>query len=116
MAAGTVSAGSLAAQIPEKKKVVTYLFKQVFYWKSWANRMQGVQLVASNARASVKEIGVRRASWRGMKYLSTAGWGVLRRFLKALVLPYAIAAGLSVVAMVVGGLCVVIAFGIWVVG
>ena len=116
VAAGTVSAGSLAAQIPEKKKVVSYLFKQVFYWKSWVGRVASVRLVASNARGMVREIGVRRASWRGVRYVSVVGWGAFRRFLKALVLPYAIAGGLSVVAMFVGGLCMLIAFGIWVFG
>lgn len=114
MTAGAISAGSLATRIPKKKKVFSYLFKQIFYRKSWANRLSTGRIKIARAKASIKEVGVVRSAGMGARVLVVAGWGALKSFTKALLLPYAIAAGVSASAMVIGGFCMLIAAALWV--
>ena len=85
-ATGAVTVGSLATQVPKKKTVLVYLFKQLFYWKSWSGRFNNARVLASNATSSVKEIGFWRTTGRGIRYLGVAGWTTLKGFIKSLLI------------------------------
>ena len=111
---GAISMGSLATQIPEKKKIVSYLFKQVFYWRRWHNRLSNARLVASRATMRVKEAGLWNTTKKGVRKLAVSGWIFFIGFIKNLLLPYAIAAGIAVIMIFSGGLCIMIAFGVWI--
>ena len=112
-AGATATASSIAANVPEKKKVFSYLFKQVFYWKSWTARFSAARQFASATTSSIKEIGFWRTTWKGCKHLAVASWNALKSFTKALILPYAIAFGVSCSAMALGSFLMVIGTGIW---
>ena len=114
IATGAISVGSLATQVPEKKKVVSYLFKQVFYWRRWHERVSNARLIASRTTIRVKETGLWNTTKKGLRHLTVSSWRFFIGFIKALLLPYAIAAGISVTLIISGATCLMIAFGIWV--
>lgn|GEM_PF-4764727 len=114
MAAGAISVGSIASQVPEKKKIFSYFFKQVFYWRRWSDRLNNARLTAFQTTSRVRELGLWNATKKGAQYLAVSGWNFLIRFVKALLLPYAIAAGISIIMIISGGFCMMIGFGLWV--
>ena len=114
IATGALSMGSLATQIPEKKKIVSYLFKQVFYWRRWSDRVHSARLLASKATSRIKENGFWRTTMKGTRSIAISGWGFFIGFIRALLLPYAIAAGISVTMIIFGGTCLTIALLVWV--
>ncbi|MBX2818402.1 MAG: hypothetical protein KTR29_01935, partial [Rhodothermaceae bacterium] len=105
-----ISMGSLASQVPEKKKIFSFLFKQVFYWRRWSDRVSNARQLASRTTSRVKEIGLWNTTRKAVRYLTVSIWNVVVSFVKTLLLPYAIAAGISITLIISGGFCMMIAF------